>query len=70
MHNKVNIKSFEKNPQKGGTPAIENKAIIKVMLKKFVVPIFEKEWSVFVSELINWNNVEKIKYKEILYINI
>jgi hypothetical protein len=40
------------------------------MLKKFVVPIFEKEWSVFVSELINWNNVEKIKYKEILYINI
>jgi hypothetical protein len=43
LHNKVNIKSFEKNPQKGGTPAIENKAIIKVMLKKFVVPIFEKE---------------------------
>jgi hypothetical protein len=33
LHNNVNIKIFEKNPQNGGTPAIENKAIIKTFEK-------------------------------------
>jgi len=29
LHRSVKIKIFEKNPQNGGTPAIENREIIK-----------------------------------------
>ena len=40
---RVKIKIFEKNPQKGGTPAIENKATIKTFEKKFNDPRSRKE---------------------------
>jgi hypothetical protein len=33
LHKSVNIKIFEKNPQKGGTPAIENKEIMRTLEK-------------------------------------
>ncbi len=33
LHKSTNIKIFEKKPQKGGTPAIENKDIIMTLVK-------------------------------------
>jgi len=41
--NKVKIKIFEKNPQNGGTPAIENRVIINTFEKKFNDPKSKKE---------------------------
>jgi hypothetical protein len=40
---KIRIKSFEKNPKKGGTPAIEKKERSKNLVKMFVDPRLEKE---------------------------
>jgi hypothetical protein len=42
----VKINSLEKKPQKGGTPAIENKAKIKTLVKKLLEPRSLKEYSV------------------------
>jgi len=53
----VKIKSFEKKPQKGGTPAIENNAIINTLVKKLLEPKSLKEYNVFKSKLTNWNKV-------------
>lgn len=39
----MNINTLEKKPQKGGTPAIENKAIIKTLEKKFKDPKSKNE---------------------------
>jgi hypothetical protein len=33
LHNNVNIKILEKNPQKGGTPAIEKREMINTLEK-------------------------------------
>ena len=33
LQSKTNMNIFEKKPQKGGTPAIENKDIIKTRVK-------------------------------------
>ena len=46
LHNKVNINTFEKKPKKGGTPAIENRAIIKILEKKLEEPNSVKEYKV------------------------
>ena len=46
MHNKVKINNFEKKPQNGGTPAMENKAIIKTLVKKLLDPKSLKECNV------------------------
>ena len=48
---------MEKKPQKGGTPAIENKAIIKTFVKKLFDPKSLKDCNVFKSKLTNWNRV-------------
>ena len=40
--NKLKIKSFEKNPQKGGTPAIENKVMIKNFVRILFIPKLPK----------------------------
>jgi hypothetical protein len=47
------MNNFEKNPQKGGTPAIEKREITIVLLKKLVALISLKEWRVLVSECTN-----------------
>ena len=46
LHNKVKIKILEKKPRKGGTPAIENRAIIKIFEKKFEEPNSVNEYRV------------------------
>lgn len=46
LHKRVKIKSLEKKPQKGGTPAIENKAKIKTFVKKLFEPKSLKEYKV------------------------
>lgn len=61
LHNKVKIKSLEKNPQKGGTPAIEKRAIINTFEKKLFAPKSFKEYVVFKSVFKNWKSVEKTK---------
>ena len=33
FNKRINISSFEKNPKKGGTPAIENKVIDRAVTK-------------------------------------
>jgi hypothetical protein len=33
LHSRVNINILEKKPQNGGTPAIENRAMIKTLEK-------------------------------------
>jgi hypothetical protein len=54
----VNKKILEKKPQNGGTPAIENKEIIKTLEKKFRAPKSIKDWSVLYSEWRNWKKVK------------
>jgi len=51
------MKIFEKKPQNGGTPAIENKVIIRILVKILLVPKSLKECRVFKSKLTNWNKV-------------
>jgi hypothetical protein len=46
LHKRVKIKSLEKKPQKGGTPAIENNAKIKTFVKKLFEPKSLKEYKV------------------------
>jgi hypothetical protein len=53
VHNKLKINNLEKKPQNGGTPAIENKEIIKILLKTFAEWIFVKECKVLKSEFTN-----------------
>ncbi len=55
------MNNFEKNPQKGGTPAIEKREITIVLLKKLVALISLKEWRVLVSECTNWKSVPNIR---------
>jgi hypothetical protein len=50
---RVKMKIFEKKPQKGGTPAIENKEIIKTFEKKFNDPRSIKDCKVLYSECKN-----------------
>lgn len=50
LHNKENMKTFEKKPQNGGTPAIENKAKMRVFEKKLDDPKSTREYIVLVSE--------------------
>ena len=57
---KINI--FAKNPQKGGTPAIEKIVTNKIFVRIFDDPKSLNENKVLVSKLINWNRVKnKIK---------
>lgn len=51
--NKLNINTFEKKPQKGGTPAIENKAIIKNFVNTLCEPNTLKDDIVLVLKLTN-----------------
>ena len=54
----MNKKILEKKPQNGGTPAIENKEMIKTLEKKLRVPKSIKDWSVLYSEWRNWKKVK------------
>lgn len=55
----VKRKIFEKKPQKGGTPAIEKRAIIKTFEKKFNEPKSINDCNVLYSECRNWKKVKK-----------
>jgi hypothetical protein len=55
----VKRKIFEKKPQKGGTPAIEKRAIIKTFEKKFNDPKSINDCNVLYSECRNWKKVKK-----------
>jgi len=57
VQRRVKMKIFEKKPQNGGTPAIENKVIIRILVKILLVPKSLKECRVFKSKLTNWNKV-------------
>ena len=48
-------KTLEKNPQKGGTPAIENSAINKSFVKTLLDPKSLKEWVVLKLFVTIWN---------------
>ena len=56
---RIKINILEKNPQNGGTPAIDKSVTIKIFDKILVDPNAENECSVFVSQLKNWNRIEK-----------
>jgi hypothetical protein len=49
----IKIKSLEKKPIKGGTPAIENNTIVKVDKKKKLNLTSLKEYKVLKLKLIN-----------------
>lgn len=53
VQSNVKIKILEKKPQKGGTPAIENKAIIRTFVQKLFIPNEENECKVLTSVLKN-----------------
>ena len=53
LHNKIKIKIFAKNPQKGGTPAIDKIVINKIFVKIFVDPRSLNENNVLVLKLVN-----------------
>ena len=51
-----------KNPQSGGTPAIDNIVRDKILVNKFDDPKSAKEKRVLVSKLVNWKRVKnKVK---------
>lgn len=58
------IKIFVKNPQSGGTPAIDKIVKDKILVNKLEDPKSAKEKSVFVSRFVNWkrvkNNVKRL----------
>ena len=54
---KTNIKIFEKNPSRGGTPAKDNIESPKILLKTLEEPRFESAKSVRTFELTNCINV-------------
>ena len=47
-----------KNPQKGGTPAIDKIVINKIFVRIFVDPRSLKENKVLVLKFVNWNRVQ------------
>lgn len=64
------MKIFEKKPKKGGIPAADKKAIIKIFVNVYWAPIVFKKFIVFTCEVFNWNNTTKIGRSEMLYIKI
>ena len=50
---RTKIKTFEKKPTKGGTPAIEKKIIIKIFDALLCVLNLENEWRVLNTEVRN-----------------
>ena len=61
------IKIFEKNPTKGGTPAIDISETIKIVKIKTLVLNWLKEYKVFELKLIKEKKLQKKKISEILY---
>lgn len=53
-------KIFEKNPQKGGTPAIEKRRIMIILENKLDGPKLLSVDVVKFAVLLNWNSVKKI----------
>ena len=64
------MKILEKNPQKGGIPAIEKRAKSKIFVKVLELPKLLNEYKVLKSKLINWKIVVNNIKMEMLYINI
>ena len=58
------IKTFEKNPQKGGTPAIEKSDIISNFVRVLVEPKSLNVYREFVRELVSCKRVEKTTNKD------
>ena len=54
----MKIKILAKNPQNGGTPAIDKIVINKIFVKIFVDPKSLKENKVLVLKFVNWNKVQ------------
>ena len=69
FRSKRKTNTFEKNPQNGGTPAIENKAITSSFVKVPVAPKSLKAYNELVRLFVNWKRVVKITKSAILYIN-
>lgn len=66
----MKIKIFEKKPKKGGIPAADKKAIIKIFVNVYWAPMVFKKFIVFTCEVFSWNNTTKIGKREMLYIKI
>jgi hypothetical protein len=66
----VNIKSLEKNPIKGGTPAIENNRIVIVIKKKLLKLKLLNECKVLNCVSTVLNRTQKSVISEVLYINM
>jgi len=57
----MNKNNLAKKPKNGGTPAIEKRAIVNVLLKNVVAPKVEKEYKVLASIITNCKSVKKTK---------
>ena len=53
-----------KNPQKGGTPAMDKIVINKIFVRIFVDPRSLKENKVLVLKFVNWNRVQNKTNKD------
>jgi len=53
LNNNRKMKILEKNPQKGGIPAIEKRAKSKIFVKVLELPKLLNEYKVLKSKLIN-----------------
>ena len=69
FRSKRKIKTFEKKPQKGGTPAIENNETTSNFVNVPVEPKSLKEYNVLTRLLVNWKRVVKITKRAKLYMN-
>jgi hypothetical protein len=67
---RVRIKSLEKNPIKGGTPAIENKRIVMVIRKKLLKLKLLKECRVLNCVKTVLKRTQNKVTREVLYINM
>jgi hypothetical protein len=70
FNNKSKIKSFEKNPIKGGTPAIEKRSIVRLRVVNELKENSFREYNVLVFTATVFNTAQNSDINEILYKNI
>ena len=68
--NRSSIKSFEKNPIKGGTPAIEKRSIVRLRVVKELKENSFREYNVLVFTAIVFSIAQKRDINDTLYKNM
>lgn len=67
---RVRMKSFEKNPTNGGTPAMENNKIVIAIKKKLLKLKLLKDWRVLNCDRTVLKSTQKSVMSDVLYMNM